>query len=174
MKIISAQTAILLMVLWVCNSAYASPSIAILNFELQDMTALPNTPQEQQRTASMRPLLEQAMEKVGDYEIIRIDAHTQAAANAGIGYLFHHEDLAAKLGRQFGADWVVVAQHSKPSFLYSYLLVRLVSVNRPDLSVDIAIELKGNHEQVTRHAVNALAKKIYLSTVNFAQYSATR
>ena len=169
MHIFTVRTARLLLLLLVSNGLYASPRIAILNFELDDMTALPNTPQEQQRTASMRPLLEQAMQKVGDYEIIRIDSHVQAAANAGFGYLFHFKDLAAKLGRQNGADWVVVAQHSKPSFLYSYLLVHLIPVNTPDLNTDFAIELKGNHEQVTQRGVNALAKKINLYTGNLTE-----
>ena len=50
-------------------SGYAAQRIAILNFELNDITSLPNTPQEQARTASFRPLLEQAMINIGDYEM---------------------------------------------------------------------------------------------------------
>jgi hypothetical protein len=170
MKAISYSTLMLLLALLAGNPANAGQRIAILNFELNDMTALPNTPQEQVRTASMQPLLEQAMQKVGDYEIIQIDANAQAAANASFGYLFRFDDLAARLGKQFGADWVIVAQHSKPSFLYSYLLAHLVAVNTPALRTNFAIELKGNHEKVTQHGINALARKINLFTSNGPYY----
>ncbi|MDP2178050.1 DUF2380 domain-containing protein [Methylicorpusculum sp.] len=73
---------------------------------------------------------------------------------------FSHHDLAAKLGEQFGADWVIVGQHSKPSFLYSYLIANLVEVKSQKLVSRFEIELKGNHARVTQHGVAALADKI--------------
>ena len=97
------------------GGAYAGTRIAILNFELNDITSLPNTPQEILRTASISPLLEQAISEIGDYDIIHIKLDDQQAANSSLGYLFHFSDLAAQLGEQQGADWIVVSQHSKPS-----------------------------------------------------------
>ncbi|EGW19649.1 DUF2380 domain-containing protein [Methylobacter tundripaludum] len=125
MKIISL---ILLVYLAFSDPVNAAPRIAILNFELLDETLLPNTPEELTRTASMKPLLEQAIRRLGDYEIVQISVNDQNAATAGIGYLLNFNDVAAKLGKQSGADWVVVGQHSKHSFLYSYLMVHLVNV----------------------------------------------
>ncbi|MDZ4219556.1 MAG: hypothetical protein U1D70_11115 [Methylobacter sp.] len=52
----------------------AAPRIAVLNFELLDETLLPNVPKELTRTASMKPLLEQAISQLGDYEIVQINA----------------------------------------------------------------------------------------------------
>ncbi|MDD2722911.1 MAG: DUF2380 domain-containing protein [Methylovulum sp.] len=142
------------------NKAYAAPRIAILAFELNDITSLPNTPQEKIRTASIQPLLEQALKQSNSVEIIHIPPATQAAANSGLGYLFHFHELAAQLGGQAGADWLVVGQHSKPSFLYSYLMAQVINVKTRNLVASFAIELKGNHASVTEHGVNALAKKI--------------
>ena len=96
----------------------------------------------------------------GNFDIISISADKQAVANVGFGYLFRHHDLAAKLGMQFGADWVVVGQHSKPSFLYSYLMSNLVQVKTGNLVSRFDIELKGNHAKVTQYGVEALADKI--------------
>jgi hypothetical protein len=138
----------------------AGPRIAVLNFELNDITSLPNTPGERVRTASIKPLLEQAIGQTGDYELIPVDIEAQMAANAGFGYLYTFHDSAAELARQSGADWVIVGQHSKPSFLFSYLMAYLINVKNPALSARYAIELKGNHEKVTRRGVKALAKKI--------------
>jgi len=65
----------------------AAPRIAVLNFELVDDTLLPNAPEELTRTASMKPLLEQAISKLGDYEIVQISANDQDTVTAGVGYL---------------------------------------------------------------------------------------
>jgi Protein of unknown function (DUF2380) len=159
-----AKIALLLIAICSSPQLYAGVRIAVLNFELQDVSALPNTPQEQLRTAGMRPILEQALQKLGDYEIININPQNQADANAGMGYLFHFNDIVSKLGRQSGADWVVVAQHHKPSFLYSYVFAHLVAVNAPALNTHFEVELKGNHAEVTQRSLNALAKKINLYT----------
>jgi len=138
----------------------AAPRIAVLNFELNDLTLLPNTPSEQRRTASIRPLLEQALSQTGSSQIVNVDAGAYAQANAGFGYVFRFHELAAVLGRQAGADWIIVGQHSKPSFLFSYLLVHLVDVKNQALTADFAIELKGSHDKVAQRGVEVLAEKI--------------
>lgn len=147
------------------GAVQAGTRIAVLDFELNDITSMPNTPDELRRTATIRPLLEQAIDQTGDYEIIHIDVDRQAAENAGLGYLFKFHEKAAELARQSGADWVVVGQHSKPSFLFSYLMAYLVSVKTPGFAARYDIELKGTHEKVTRHGTSALAKKIH-ATIN--------
>lgn len=139
----------------------AAERIAVFNFELNDLTALPNAPQEQRRTASIRPLLEQALLDTGEYEIIHINTSEQAAANSSFGYLLRFPELAAKLGEQFGADWVIVGQHSKPSFLFSYPLANLIDVKNRTIAVSYAIELKGSHEIVTQKGIKLLAGKIH-------------
>lgn len=142
------------------HSANAVSRIAILDFELNDITSLPNTPEELIRTASIKPLLEQAIAKEGGFEIIQINAQAHHTANAGFGYLFNFNDVAAELGKQVGADWVIVGQHSKPSFLFSYLMAHLVNVKNQSLSARYDIELKGNHAKVTERGIKALANKI--------------
>ncbi|QPK64665.1 DUF2380 domain-containing protein [Methylomonas sp. LL1] len=141
----------------------AAQRIAIVSFELSDMSSLPNTPAELQRTASMAPLLHKALRRAGDYEIVFIDADAQKLANAGFGYLFRFHDLAAQLGQRVGADWIIVSQHSKPSFLVSYLVTHLIRVKNQTLAAHYDIELKGNHEKVTYRSINRLAEKVHES-----------
>ena len=136
------------------------PKIAILDFELNDITSLPNTPKELIRTASIKPFFEAALKQKGDYQFIQISQTDHQAANPGLGYLFKFQDIAAKLGRQSEADWIIVSQHSKPSFLFSYLMVHVVNVKTGKLIGRYEIELKGNHAKVTQRGVKNLANKI--------------
>lgn len=154
------SSTLLILALLISLPAQAKIKIAVLDFELNDITSLPNTKEEQKRTASFRPLLEQALAKIGPYELVPVDAKAYSKANAGFGYLFHFNDVAAQLGQQAGADWIIVGQHSKPSFLFSYLMVHLIPVQPSYKTSNYEIELKGNHEKVSQHAINALCKKI--------------
>jgi hypothetical protein len=142
------------------GSVTANSQIAILNFELNDITSLPNTQKERKRTASIKPFLEQELQKIAKVDIIPVSAKKQRESNPGIGYLFRFHDLAAKLGKQHGAEWVIVGQHSKPSFLYSYLIAYVVNVKTEKAIARYDIELKGNHQKVTQRAAKRLAKNI--------------
>ncbi|MGR8930719.1 MAG: DUF2380 domain-containing protein [Gammaproteobacteria bacterium] len=147
---------------WICtiHDVNSSQRIAILDFELYDITSMPYTAQEKQRTASIRPMLEQALAQSGTYQIVDIPAERQAKVNAGFGYLFRFHDLAATLGEQHHADWVLVGRHSKPSFLFSYLMGNLIEVRSHARRANFAIELKGSHPSVLQHGIKALARDI--------------
>jgi Protein of unknown function (DUF2380) len=142
------------------NATNAGTRIAILDFELNDITSLPNTQAERVRTASIKPLLEQAISRKGDYDIVQVSLDEQKDANAGVGYLFRFHDIAAQLGKKFGADWIIVGQHSKPSFLYSYLMAQVIHIGTESLAAEFDIELKGNHTKVTERGVMRLVKEI--------------
>ncbi|OQK18735.1 hypothetical protein AU255_09790 [Methyloprofundus sedimenti] len=151
---------LLLFMLLIFGTANAAERIAILSFELNDITSLPNTLAEQIRTASIKPLLEQAMIQTGEYEIIQISPEQQKASNAGFGYLFSFHDIAAKLGKGVNADWIIVGQHSKPSFLFSYLIAHVINAHTGKSVARYDIELKGNHEKVMQRGVRKLAREI--------------
>lgn len=147
------------------GSVIATSRIAVLNFELNDITLITEYARGINSYCFHQPLLEQALNEVGAYEIIQINTKAKDIENAGFGYLFKFNEVAANLGRQFGADWVIVGQHSKPGFLFSYLMVHLINVKTQSLAGSYAIELKGTHEKVTQRGVKSLANKIH-GTVN--------
>jgi len=151
---------LLLLIMVFSGTINAEEKIAILAFELNDITSLPNTLAERERTASIKPLLTQAIKQRGDYEIIKISPEQQREENAGLGYLFRFHDISAKLARAFSADWVIVGQHSKLSFLYSYLIANLINVKTGKRIARFDIEMKGNHQKVTQRSVQTLSRKI--------------
>lgn len=140
-------------------NAPAETRIAILDFELRDLTLAPGIPAEIQRTASIRPLLAGELASAG-YTIVDIPLAAQQSADGGVGYLFDHADAAAELGRQFGADYVLVGRLHKPSFLFAYLMGHLVRVENRTLIGNIITESKGPNVQLVRKAVESLADKI--------------
>jgi hypothetical protein len=137
----------------------ALPSIAILDFELKDMTLAPEIPAEKERTASIKPLLENELKSAG-YSLISIPHVAQQTANSGVGYLFDHADSAAKLGRDYGADYLLVGRLHKPSFLFVYLMGNLVNTHTGEWSGKFITESKGGDIKLTKKAVEGLAVKI--------------
>ncbi len=141
------------------TQANAETSIAILDFELNDLTLMPRTPAEINRTASLKPFLEKELKSAG-YRIISIDSAAQHKANSGFGYLFDHDDVAAELGRTTGADYVLVGRLHKPSFLFAYIMGHLIRAKDGRLIGNYISETKGGDMKLTLKGVESLASKI--------------
>lgn len=139
--------------------ANAQPRIAVLDFELKDLTYIPGVPQEIERTASVKPMLEAELTKSG-FAIISIPLVAQKAATAGVGYLFDHHDIAAQLGQKYEADYVLVGRLHKPSFLFVYLMAHLIDVKQQRLIADYSSEVKGGEKKLTFKGVESLVVKL--------------
>ena len=135
-------------------------SIAVLEFESYNLTPIADTAEDMKRTASISGMLEQALQETTDVRIVSIDPVDVREADAGFGYLFEHGDVAAQLGLAHGADWVLVGRLHKPSFLFSYLMARLVDARTGKVAEDLIVEIKGQQQVVTRKGVERLAQKL--------------
>jgi len=141
------------------SQAFADTRIAILDFELNDLTMAPGIPAEIERTASIKPLLENELKGAG-YQIISIPLADQTYANSGFGYLYDHHDVAADLAKKAGADYVLVGRLHKPSFLFAYLIGHLIRVKDGQLIGNYISETKGGDHKLTLKGVESLADKI--------------
>ena len=159
-----------MLILFMCLSledVNAETRIAVLDFELKDLTLAPRIPAEISRTASIKPTLENELKKSG-YEIVFIPGEAQLQTNAGVGYLFDHADIAAQLGDKYGADYVVVGRLHKPSFLFFYLMAHLVDVKKATLAGSYISEVKGGDKKLVSKGVEGLTGKIN-KTLNAAE-----
>ncbi|MCF7987382.1 MAG: DUF2380 domain-containing protein [Methylovulum sp.] len=138
---------------------YAETSIAILDFELNDVTLAPRIPAEIARTAGIKAMLEGELKRAG-YKIISVDLNTQHEANGGFGYLFDHDDIAAELAKKVGANYILVGRLHKPSFLFAYIMGHLVRTNDGYLMGNYISETKGGDKKLTLKGVESLAVKI--------------
>ncbi len=153
------ESLFLIILCFLNGSVFAETRIAILEFELKDLTMIPRTPAEIKRTQSIKPLLEAELKKM-NYLIINIAPKYQKIANSGVGYLFDHHDVAANLGKQFNADYVFVGRLHKPSFLFAYLMGHLIRVRDSKLIGNYVSEAKGPNKKITVKAVESLAIQI--------------
>ncbi|MGR9000557.1 MAG: DUF2380 domain-containing protein [Gammaproteobacteria bacterium] len=140
-------------------AGYAELRIAVLDFELNDLTLAPRILSEVERTAGIKALLEGELSKAG-YKLVRVDAQAQLAATAGFGYLFDHDDAAAELAKQAGADYVLVGRLHKPSFLFAYIMGHLIRVADARLIGNYISETKGSDKKLMLKGVESLAAKI--------------
>jgi hypothetical protein len=134
--------------------------VAVLDFELNDLTLDPNNPEEVARTASIKGLLEGALTSKYGYQIVTIDAKSQGNADRGVGYLFDRPDVAADLGRTVGAKWIVVGRVHKASFLFVYFKVHLINVATGAPAADLVVEVKGPQRKLTVRGIETLAQQI--------------
>lgn len=141
------------------TQANAETSIAILDFELRDLTLAPGIPAEVQRTASIKVMLEEELKRAG-YKIVAVDSASQQLANGGVGYLFDHDDSAAELAKKTGADYIVVGRLHKPSFLFAYIMGHLIRAKDSRLIGNYISETKGGDQKLTLKGVESLAVKI--------------
>jgi hypothetical protein len=163
----AAKLHTVILILFIClnlENATAETRIAVLDFELKDVTLAPRIPTEILRTASIKPMLENELKHSG-YELVRIPEDAQQQATAGVGYLFDHADVAAELGDKYGADYVVVGRLHKPSFLFFYLMAHLVDVKKATLAGNYLSEVKGGEKKLVSKGVENLAAKI-IKTLN--------
>jgi hypothetical protein len=138
-------------------------AIAVLDFELSDLTLDPNNSAERERTASIRPMLQEAL-AAHEFSPVAVDSAAQSAADQGVGYLFDHPDVAASLGKAAGADWIVVGRVHKSSFLFAYLKAHVVNTHTGDQVGDLVVEVKGPQQSLTRRGVETLAEQIAEAT----------
>ncbi len=141
-------------------AAALNPVIAVLDFELNDLTLIPGIAEEQERTASIGPLLRQILETQHGFELAAIDSDTQLAADEAFGYIFDHHDVAAELGRESASDWIVVGRVHKASFLFVYLKAQVIDTKTDRLIADLIVEVKGPQKRLTVKGVETLARQI--------------
>jgi hypothetical protein len=142
-----------------CREPAQGPRIAVLDFELLDLTLTPNQPAELARSADAAPALREALAARG-LATAAAASQAQAAADKAVGYLFDHPDVAADLGAAQGAQWVAVGRLHKPSDLFAYLQVQLVDVCAKRGVGSFSVEIKGQGRKLLEQGAARLAEQL--------------
>jgi hypothetical protein len=167
--IVTSLVTVLLVASSTCT--HAGTKIAVLDFELNDLSLRPGMPMELQRTHAVGPMLRDALLKDSDYQLVLVTPASQQRANAGAGYLAAHPDSAAELGREFGADWIIVGRLQKSNDLFAYLTVDLVNSRTKRCIGEFYTEIKGpiRNAKLTERGVQHLARQLERAIAHSAE-----
>lgn len=142
------------------------PKIMVTDFELRDVSPIPNVQSEIERTALIGSVINNILASHG-YELMQPCDSLQKTSEQGMGYLFDRPELAGKLGGECGADYVLMGQTWKPSFLFVFPQVQLVdtrkNLSREALVVvsrSVQLEAATHDTNVTEAAARKLAIQI--------------
>lgn len=140
--------------------------IMVVNFELRDVSPLPNTEQEIERTEHIDTVIRNVLKEAG-YTLMTPCEELVAASQQGLGYLFDRPEVAGRIGRECGADYVLMGQTWKPSFLFVFPQVQVVDtragLTREHLvpvSRSVQLEASTLDRNVTEAAGEKLGKQI--------------
>lgn len=140
--------------------------IMVVNFELRDVSPIPNTNQEIERTEHLDTVVRNVLKDSG-YTLMEPCQQLVEASQQGLGYLFDRPEVAGRIGRECGADYVLMGQTWKPSFLFVFPQVQVVDtragLTREQLvpvSRSVQLEASTLDRNVTEEAGKKLGKQI--------------
>jgi hypothetical protein len=130
----------------VYNDANAAtpPKVMVLDFQLNDLTDLPNAPQELERISYLSKIYKESLEKQGVNvvpvtEKLKADIQHQSPT-----YLFDHIEYVADVAAQSGADYVLLGVALKPTYLFVYPRILLVDVKLKKVVLAKAYQLESS------------------------------
>ena len=158
----------LLLSLSVVNPIWADSNIAVPDFELLDLTLKLSDPkkvaeidaQEQKKVELIETLLRDGITNTASYTLIPISNEARNEADKGVGYLFDCSSCSAELGRNHDADYILIGRLHKPSYLFSYIIVRVIDTQTDKLIEEFRIEVKGKPSKSIPGAIDNLLIKI--------------
>lgn len=145
-------------------ATFAAPlaKVMALDFQLNDMTDLPNAPEELARVALLSATFKQELAD-GGIELVPVTEQQKTQLSTySATYLFDHTDVAAQMAEGSGADYVIVAVALKPTYLFVYPRVLVVDVKTKAvvLATYAQLESSWQDQNTTIHTAEILAKKV--------------
>lgn len=136
--------------------------VMVLDFPLNDLTDLPNPPEELARIAYFNLSFKQKLVDDGA-EIVPMNDQIKAiAGEQSATYLFEHTDIAADLAKGSGADYIVIGVAMKPTYLFVYPRLLLVDVKTNRKAFTSYVQMEGSwlDNQTTASSAKILAGKV--------------
>jgi len=123
----------------------ATPSkVMVLDFQLNDLTDLPNAPQELERISYLSKIYKESLEKQG-VNIVPVAEKLKAdIQNQSPSYLFDHIEYVADVAAESGADYALIGVALKPTYLFVYPRILLVDVKLKKVVLAKAYQLESS------------------------------
>ncbi|HDY84603.1 hypothetical protein LCGC14_1038400 [marine sediment metagenome] len=154
--------------LLIINPVWADTKIAVPDFELLDLSLKLTDPQkvaeldaqEQQKLRDIEQFLRKGLSNKDGFSLVDISTEDRNAADKSTGYLFDCAKCAAELGLSHNADYILIGRLHKPTYLFSYLIVRVFDTHQNKLVKEFRSEVKGDPKVAIPGAVGNLVNKL--------------
>ncbi len=143
------------------NVVYAKTYVAIMPFELNDVTQVGDKAELLEQTASLKTELVKFLKAEREtFTSIFIEDEEYKASNPQHGHLYSNLSASRKLGALLEADYVLVGQHKKRTTSASRLLVKLVSMEEAAVIAEYEVNVSDGSKKSFLEAVEHLGEQI--------------
>ena len=169
--VVIALTIILSLVFPVINQANAAaPStVMVLDFQLNDLTDLPNAPQELERIRYLTKVYKEVLVTQG-INIVPVANKLKAdMQNQSATYLFDQIEYVAEVAAESGADYVLIGVALKPTYLFVYPRILLVDVKQKKVVLAKAYQLESSwsDQNTTANTARKIAEAVATAIKGF-------
>lgn len=136
--------------------------VMVLDYQLNDLTDLPNAPEEVARIALLSSVYKQRLAENGVELVPATTALQDAVENESPTYLFDNVPKAAKMAEGSGADYLLIGVALKPTYLFVYPRILLVNIGTAEVVMARAAQLESSwsDENTTRRTAEKLADMV--------------
>jgi hypothetical protein len=136
--------------------------VMVLDYQLNDMTDLPNAPEELERIGLLSSIFKQRLADNG-VELVPVnEALKNAVEKQSPTYLFDNVPNAAKMAEGSGADYLLIGVALKPTYLFVYPRILLVDIRTAEVIMARASQLESSwsDENTTRRTAEKIADMV--------------
>lgn len=142
--------------------AGSGAKVMVLDFQLNDLTDLPNAPEELARITYLTSSFKQKLADNG-VELVPVNDRLKATSAAqSPTYLFDHVDVAANLAEGSGADYLIIVVALKPTYLFVYPRLLMVDIKTQKVVMARASQLESSwsDKNTTARSAEKLANMV--------------
>lgn len=134
----------------------------VLDFQLNDLTDLPNAPQELERIGYLTKIYKEVLVKQGVNIVSVADKLKVDIQNQSPTYLFDQIEYVADVAAESGADYVLIGVALKPTYLFVYPRVLLVDVKLKKVVLAKAFQLESSwsDQNTTANTARKIAEAV--------------
>jgi hypothetical protein len=166
--LLSVTFSIIFPVLNYANAATPS-KVMVLDFQLNDLTDLPNAPQELERMSYLTKTYKEVLEMQGVNIAPVADKLIADIQNQSPTYLFDHIEYVAEVAAESGADYALINVALKPTYLFVYPRILLVDVKLKKVVLAKAYQLESSwtDQNTTANTAKKMAEAVAVAIKGF-------
>lgn len=150
-------------------NAAAPSKVMVLGFQLNDLTDIPNAPQELERISYLSNTYMNTLVKLGVNIVPVSDKLKADIQNQSPTYLFDHIEYVADVAAESGADYALIGVALKPTYLFVYPRILLVDVKLKKVVLAKAYQLESSwtDQNTTANTAKKMAEAVAAAIKGF-------